>query len=64
MSFPLLSFKLYIHSARLDGVFRPHLTEKLAVGLHKPRSFLLLSAPAGLGKILGRFEWADLARML
>ncbi len=50
MSTSLLSTKLYIPPARLNGVSRPRLTAKLLAVLDQPGSFGLLSGPAGFGK--------------
>jgi LuxR family maltose regulon positive regulatory protein len=50
MSASLLSTKLYIPQIREGGVSRPRLTEKLLSGPKQPRSFALLSSPAGTGK--------------
>lgn len=50
MSVPLLTTKFYIPHPRPSVVSRPRLIEKLRVGLTRPRSFTLLSGPAGFGK--------------
>jgi len=58
MSASLLSTKLYIPSARSDGVSRPRLTGKLTTGLSQPGSFALISGPAGFGKTTLLSEYA------
>ena len=55
MSTPLLATKLYFPSARLNLVSRPHLVERLIVGMRG--SLTLISAPAGYGKTTLMGEW-------
>lgn len=57
MSDSLLSTKLHVPHARINGVSRPRLTEKLLTAVKRPGSFVLLSGPAGFGKttLLGDF---------
>jgi len=51
----LLSTKLYVPPARLNGVSRPRLFERLDEGLERKLS--LISAPAGFGKTTLASEW-------
>jgi LuxR family maltose regulon positive regulatory protein len=55
MTTPLLTTKLYIPPVRPELVPRPHLIERLNVGLH--RKLTLISAPAGFGKTTLLSEW-------
>jgi len=50
MSDSLLSTKLHVPHARINGVSRPRLIEKLLTAVKRPGSFVLLSGPAGFGK--------------
>jgi ATP/maltotriose-dependent transcriptional regulator MalT len=52
MPVPLLVTKFYIPRARAAAVARPRLVKKLLEGLSRPRSFALLSGPAGSGKTI------------
>ncbi len=55
MSGSLLSTKLYVPPARLNGVPRPALIERLSEGLD--RKLTLISAPAGFGKTTLLSQW-------
>ena len=57
---PLLSTKLHIPQVRPELVPRPHLIERLNVGLH--RKLGLVSAPAGFGKTTLLSEFAARCR--
>jgi LuxR family maltose regulon positive regulatory protein len=57
MTSPLLTTKLYIPRVRPELVHRPHLIERLNVGLH--RKLTLISAPAGFGKTTLVSEWGQ-----
>lgn len=52
----LLTTKLYIPPARSDHVARPHLIERLNVGLE--RKLTLISGPVGFGKTTLLADWA------
>jgi LuxR family maltose regulon positive regulatory protein len=56
MSIPLLATKLYIPPGRPEMVSRPHLVERLKLGLD--RKLALISAPAGFGKTTLLSEYA------
>jgi LuxR family maltose regulon positive regulatory protein len=51
----LLTTKFYIPQARVDGVARPRLIERMNEGLR--RKLTLVSAPAGFGKTTLLSEW-------
>src|SRR6266702_1335394 len=55
MSTPILATKLYLPRLRPNVVSRPHLIERLSVGLHC--KLTLISAPAGFGKTTLVSEW-------
>ena len=57
MTVSLLSTKLYVPPARLNGVPRPRLIERLDEGLFASRKLSLISAPAGFGKTTLVSEW-------
>ena len=56
MSTPLLQTKLYIPPPRSSLVPRPHLIERINIGLN--RKLTLISTPAGFGKTTLLSEWA------
>jgi LuxR family maltose regulon positive regulatory protein len=56
---PLLTTKLFVPSLRPAAVARPHLVERLTVGVD--RRLTLISAPAGFGKTSLAAEWAATA---
>ncbi|MFN2156305.1 MAG: hypothetical protein ACK2UX_13800, partial [Anaerolineae bacterium] len=58
MSTPLLETKLYAPPIRPELVSRPHLIERLEVGLRRGCKLTLLSAPAGYGKTTLLSAWA------
>lgn len=55
MSHTILSTKLYIPPPRPNFIPRPHLTERLTVGVTYPLT--LIAAPAGFGKSTLLSEW-------
>jgi len=55
MPVPILATKLFIPPPRPSVVSRPHLVERLQVGLQGPLT--LISAPAGAGKTTLLSQW-------
>jgi LuxR family maltose regulon positive regulatory protein len=62
MTAHLLHTKLSAPPLRPDTVPRPHLIEKLNLGLRAGRRLILLSAPAGFGKTTLLAEWLGHAK--
>lgn len=62
MAGPLLNTKIFVPTRRPNLVPRPHLIQRLDVGLQVGRKLSLVSAPAGYGKTTLFLEWINTLR--